>query len=391
MSPEHCRLLPVSAAAHKKVHVLLISLVVPNASALGGFLILQRYLEETKEVSYRVIGSPDAQKARVYKLLNRRPLRRVARILEHVWPPRPNSRDIDAIVREFKPDVILTVAHGWWALVAVAVAKRHRLPLISLFQDWWPDFDDVPDIIRPLIARQFRRICDASQTALCVSSGMHSELGAPANAIVLHDVPSAVQGDRLTPAPAHPPFRIVYFGNLQEYGPLVESAIRSVANSTNIRLEVFGPPPRWSRGAEAEFRAAGIYHGLVAPDRIHAEITTFHAGLVVMSFDPKLRRRMRTSFPSKLVEFAQFHRPIVIWGPDYCSAVQWAQEGDQAICVTDPNPAAFQRALERLASSPAEQQRLSLRSQRAAATEFNRPRILAEFSATLERATAQCR
>lgn len=42
--------------------------------------------------------------------------------------------------------------------------------------------------------------------------------------------------------------------------------------------------------------------------------------LVVMSFDPALMRRMETSFPSKLPEYAQFGKPLVIWGPELSGA-----------------------------------------------------------------------
>jgi hypothetical protein len=42
---------------------------------------------------------------------------------------------------------------------------------------------------------------------------------------------------------------------------------------------------------------------------------------------------VETSFPSKLPEYAQFGKPIVIWGPEYCSAIHWGREGDRALCI----------------------------------------------------------
>jgi hypothetical protein len=105
-----------------------------------------------------------------------------------------------------------------------------------------------------------------------------------------------------------------------------------------------------------------------------------------MVFDPAMRRRMETSFPSKLPEFTQFGKPIVIWGPEYCSAVQWARPGHRALCVTDPSPTALRRVLERLASSSAEQERFALSSRVAAQGDFNPERIQAQFLSALRKA-----
>jgi glycosyltransferase involved in cell wall biosynthesis len=105
-----------------------------------------------------------------------------------------------------------------------------------------------------------------------------------------------------------------------------------------------------------------------------------------MSFDATFTRRMITSFPSKLTEATQLGLPIVIWGPEYCSAVQWARRGDRALCVTDPNPSILRRVLEQLAASRAEQERLARSARQAAAGDFNYEQIQAQFLAALRRA-----
>jgi glycosyltransferase involved in cell wall biosynthesis len=95
---------------------------------------------------------------------------------------------------------------------------------------------------------------------------------------------------------------------------------------------------------------------------------------------------MITSFASKMIDATQLGLPIIVWGPEYCSAVQWARTGDRALCVTDSNPSAILGALEKLAASPAEQERLAKSSREAAAGEFNRERIQARFVDALRRA-----
>src|SRR5215471_3894433 len=105
-----------------------------------------------------------------------------------------------------------------------------------------------------------------------------------------------------------------------------------------------------------------------------------------MSFDPSLRSRMTTSFPSKIIDAMQLGLPVVIWGPEYCSAVQWERRAQRALCVTDANPSALRQALEKLADSSAEQERLAKSSREAAAGDFNPERIQAQFADALRRA-----
>ena len=80
---------------------------------------------------------------------------------------------------------------------------------------------------------------------------------------------------------------------------------------------------------------------------------------------------METSFPSKLPEYAQFGKPIVIWGPEYCSAIHWGREGDRAICIMDENPHFLVSALENLKNSPEKQEYYAQQAGIAAQTEFN--------------------
>jgi glycosyltransferase involved in cell wall biosynthesis len=95
---------------------------------------------------------------------------------------------------------------------------------------------------------------------------------------------------------------------------------------------------------------------------------------------------MVTTFPSKMIDAIQLGLPIVVWRSEYCSAVQWGRRGDRALCVTDPNPSALRRALEQLAASPSQQERLAKSAREAAANDFNLGHIEAQFVGALRRA-----
>ena len=70
---------------------------------------------------------------------------------------------------------------------------------------------------------------------------------------------------------------------------------------------------------------------------------------VSMSFDPADRANVEISFPSKLADYTAAGLPLLIQGPDYCSAVRWAVENPGvAEVVTRNDPDSQAAALERL-------------------------------------------
>ena len=368
---------------------MVISSVVPNAGGSGGELVLHRHLKLNPEVDATVVSWQRFPfRLKLIGKLRELGFHSLSRWMECLFPVLPSDKLIDEVVNSFQPDVIVTVAHGWWHIKARTVAKRLSLPLVSFFQDWWPDFPDVPRAFRSRVEREFRQTCADSAVAICVSDGMRRELGEPENALVIHDVPyftTVRSGTRDVTAP----MRVAYFGNLGEYGPLIESALRALRNSERVRLEVFGSNPLWTAGAREEFLSLGLYHGFFSVDQLVESLQQFQAVLVVMSFAPVFRRRMMTSFPSKMINAMQLGLPVVVWGPEYCSAVQWARVGNRALCVTDGDSSALRQALEALADSPADQERLGKSAREAAAGDFNAERIEEEFICVVRRAIAK--
>jgi glycosyltransferase involved in cell wall biosynthesis len=370
----------------ERIKVLVVSSVVPNARGSGGELVLHRRLKSNPQIESELVSWQRFPfRLKVIGKLREVGFQFFSRSMECLFPVLPSNRMVDDLVHSFRPDVVVTVAHAFWHIQARRVAKKFELPLVSFFQDWWPDFPDVPFAFRSRVERQFRKTCAESAVAICVSDGMRRELGEPENAFVLHDTPSLTGGEQ-TPRNFQLPLRVAYFGNLSEYGALIESALRAFEGSKRVRLEVFGARPLWTKDAADAFRSRGVYHGFILPNELSKSLHDFQAALVVMSFAPPHRRRMTTSFPSKLIDATQLGLPVVVWGPEYCSAVKWAWKGNRALCVTDPNPLALRETLEELAASPSELRRLAKSASDAAADEFNYERIQLQFMDALRRA-----
>jgi hypothetical protein len=81
-------------------------------------------------------------------------------------------------------------------------------------------------------------------------------------------------------------------------------------------------------------------------DRLRAGVDVL---FVPMSFAPGDREYSALSFPSKLTDYTAVGVPLLIHGPDYCSAARWALDrSGVAEVITSEAPEALAAALERL-------------------------------------------
>jgi len=376
--------------------VALISSIVPK-NARGGGLVLYHRFKDLSSIELLVVcdGPVPGFNHRVLKhRISSRIFKRIAKTRLRRWgldceefflPCSPNW--VARICESFKPDVILTVAHGNLWRLALREARSSKVPLVTLFDDWWPDLSGTHEMLRPLLDKQFRALHQNSAVSLCVCEGMLAALGPHPRAEILYGIPN-----RHTPSVSHAnrkpavsgELKLIYTGNLVEYGEPVRAALEATKEHPRIRLEASGGNPAWPAPFRKEMQERGLWHDFVPQEKLGVWMATADAFLVAMRFEPQLRRFMETSFPSKIANYAQFHKPIVIWGPEYCSAIQWARRGDRALCITDNDPIALKAALEKLAGSPGLQASLTERARQAAQTEFNPERLQRQFLGSLQ-------
>jgi len=169
---------------------------------------------------------------------------------------------------------------------------------------------------------------------------------------------------------------------------MIEAALKLCEERSDIELHVFGPKPHWSSGAIDHYRNRGRYHGSLPSDEMNDRIGNFDAILVTMSFNETLKKRMMTSFPSKLIEGVQHGLPIIVWGPGYCSAVEWARSGDRAMTIPEPSAESLIAAIEnrRNHNGNIDLTPYAKGSRLAAAEEFNPENIRKQFRDVLNKA-----
>lgn len=166
-------------------------------------------------------------------------------------------------------------------------------------------------------------------------------------------------------------FKMLYSGNLGEYGPMLGDALKALDGNNSIELVVRGRDPKWPEGFARKMKKKGAWLEFAPREELGEWLQTADAFLIPMVFEPAMRRRMETSFPSKLIEFSQFGKPLIVWGPEYCSAIQWAKKNGAALCVTNPRAEALVEAVQKMAGDSLAIKRLSAAAARAAETEFH--------------------
>ena len=145
-----------------------------------------------------------------------------------------------------------------------------------------------------------------------------------------------------------------------------------------------GADPGWPDPFKEEMSARGLLLPFAPRKEFNSWIKKADAFLITQSFEEKHSRLMQTNFPSKLVEFAQFGKPLILWAPSNASGPKWAMESGQGMVIDEKNPERLRQALETLYENTVEQERLSASARDAAAKCFDPKRIQSEFMMALK-------
>ena len=270
-------------------------------------------------------------------------------------------RAIRDTARKFQPDAVFTVAGNWdWtALVAQKVAKDLRIPLIASFNDWFDYgyFPAHPCFYGP-VEHRFRRYYREADLALCTSEGMREALGDHPNAHVWYPTGAPISdcNNDYQPLPGTTdrPLRVLFGGSLGDwYGPMLETVVTECEKRfLHIEFRIFGALQSWSDEFDQHAKAEGIFGGRVSFEELTKRSAEADLLILPMGFGDDCAHVERTSFKTKFLDYLSFRRPILVWGPEYCSAVRVAREFDSGECVISASPTHCAEAIHRLACDP---------------------------------------
>lgn len=372
------------------LRILLISSVLPRDTT-GGELVLYRHLSEFPGLRLAIATENcegllpgEIVKIKANRLLNRLAITRFGKWIQGIFQcfnTFHNTKKLRHYIKTKKPDIIITVAHQELCWIALRMSQEFDIPLVTFFHDWWPDMAYIHSFTRKLLTRRFNRLYQKSQLALCVGEEIKQALGEHPNARILFPLANPlVHEDPPATLTKNDTFTVIYAGTLSGiYGPMIQDLCTLVQARPHrqLQLKLFGPPLDWPDFFVQQVTANGIYGGFI-PNVSH-ELRKADALLVAMSFHERDRMRMQTSFPSKIVGYCQFRKPIIIWGPEYCSAVSWGRKYQSALVVTSSLAEDLVKAIEELVTQPDEQIRLENKALAMARGMFDPEKIQQQF------------
>ena len=383
---------------------------VPVEASYHGSALVHRLLRNYPAHALRVIESTmhDSKEARrlpgiTYSKLDvgaRRPLdTRLHRVVGSWYTLRAPSRAarIPALLRDFSPHAVLTVAHGYSWLAAARFARLRSLPLHLIVHDDWPRQVDLPAAMRNWVDRRFGEVYRQAASRLCVSPYMEEtyrkRYSAPGSVLLPSRAPDSPHFDS-------PPGRLRDRGRPLIFGfggtintPGYADALRRLAaalRSAGARLHVYGPISA-TQAVQAGIEGPNVFlQGLVPAEQFIARMRDQVDVLFMpMSFDPADRENMRLCFPSKLTDYTAAALPILAYGPPDASGIRWARENpDSAEVVDSQEPAALVTAIQALASSD-RRWALGLGALWCGQRDFSHAAAQSEFFGHLARGAAQ--
>src|ERR1700751_5196509 len=104
-----------------------------------------------------------------------------------------------------------------------------------------------------------------------------------------------------------------------------------------------------------------------------------------MSFEKEHELFMRTSFTTKFLDYVAFGKPVILWGPDYCTPFRVAHKHGGAVAVNNRDARATVSACREIAGDAALRERLARQATGLHQTLFNPDRLQEIFVSEIEK------
>jgi glycosyltransferase involved in cell wall biosynthesis len=270
------------------------------------------------------------------------------------------------LLRSFQPEAVMTVIWGHSWVTAAAYAERAGLPLHLVVHDDSPNAEGWGAWEQRVIHARLSHWYPKAASRLCVSPYTADEYRRRYNAMgdVLYpsramDAPVFMEPpDTLTQRCE--PFTVAFAGTIY---PLYVDGLRRMAAALRAtcagRLLVYGPTPSQSVRSLLQEPNIELRDRVSAAELIRQCRHEAHAMFVPMTYLEEHRPSVEIAFPSKLADYTAMGLPLVIDGPEYCTAVRWARDNPGvAEVATDQTAGALAGSVARL-QDPAHRLRLA--------------------------------
>ena len=373
-----------------KRRVLLVS-IVPPRNDCGVRIVMHRQLVERNPFELHVASNADFDNGLLvhttlrlpylmYRLRKSRFGPRLAPWITDyenlIWPLTANEA-LEEAVEKFQPEVILTLAECGLCHIARKTAQRHRIPLAGLFLDWFPVMKGHygHKSTQRILSQRYHELYAACDLAFCTSDGMQEMLGPHPNSHVIYPMPGRHRVPEKSWPPSNGKFRLVYVGAVENfYGRMLCSLIEKIETTNDLEIFVVGPND-WPGESLQRAKAKGICLGFKPAEEAAKVVAGADALLVVMSFEKEHELCMRTSFRTKFLDYVAFGKPVILWGPEYCTPVRVARKHGGAAVVSSSDADAVVALSRQIAADSALSEKLSNEALQLHQTLFNPDRL----------------
>ena len=100
---------------------------------------------------------------------------------------------------------------------------------------------------------------------------------------------------------------------------------------------------------------------------------------------------METSFTTKFLDYTAFGKPIILWGPEYCTPVWVARHDGGAMVVDKPEPDEVVAACRKISNESVIRSQLSQQAKNLHQTLFNPDRLQNIFVSEIEKLASSVR
>lgn len=381
-----------------KQRILYIS-SIPLTESSGGSIVMFNHLKKRKDFDVLEINNQTILQYQLnsyYGRIQNACWKRINRTRFNKWIESFNQldscwkipRQLEITIEEFHPDLVMTVAHGNLFWLANKVAKKTKIPLVSIYHDWWPTLVkqnwNLTNKCLAKIERRFRQLYAESDCVLCVSEGMHKELGKhhANNAHVLYPLTNCdLTSLDVINRTKNSNFKIIYSGKINHsYGKMLQRLIKVLPTVNSFHLSVYGNNAYdWSSEIRNQAISQKILQSFIPLEQYVSTLASASALLTIVSFDNSVSQLMRTNFTSKLATYAAFSKPLIVWAPAYSPVAQFMRKNDVGLLVDDPDPQVLIESINLLAKSPQQQQELVEKARKIHLTILNPNKIHDQF------------
>lgn len=338
-------------SAVKLTKCLVISSIVPQET-VGGPRALHTLLSSPSSVAYSIVWHntlpgfnvhllrPTLQHRIVHKITRIRILRKISRLLLSITPKLYSYHDILKIASDANPDIILTVAHGSLWPYAQRIAAERSIPLIVILHDWWPDIIGLPRWIKYVYQQYYNSFLRCAETVFVLSEYASCSLPPSVRSQILATPPIVTQSlpNRTYTQRHQRNGRLIrYAGNLYENGQPILDLLQLTLEVSSVKFEVAGDYRHWPKKITRRLSLHKSLRSYVPNPEYITWLAESDFLLVTVSFAPNHKTQAAISFPSKIVNYISLGIPIIIWGPEYASCINWATETRAAFVFSSPS------------------------------------------------------